>query len=72
MAIFSNTIIIYLLSICCLAERCVEVDTIENDDYISKNLMSWTQISHNNDPLIKCAILLLKFELVKVSYTIYQ
>lgn len=29
--------------------------------------MSWQLIGHNNDPLIKCAILLLELELVKVS-----
>jgi len=49
------------------AEKCVEVDKFGNDGLILKNLMSWTPISHDNDPLIKCVILLLKFELVKVS-----
>ncbi|KAL4091175.1 hypothetical protein QTP88_025912 [Uroleucon formosanum] len=49
------------------AERCVEVDKFENDGLILKNLMSWTPISHDNDPLIKCVILLLKFELVKLA-----
>lgn len=49
-----------------LAEQCVEKDYIEETHPIHKNLMSWEPIGHNNDSLIKCAILLLKFELVEV------
>lgn len=29
--------------------------------------MCWQPIGHNNDPMIKCVILLLKLELVEVS-----
>lgn len=50
-----------------LAERCVKVDTFENYSLIYENLLSWTPISHENDPLIKCTILLLELELVQVS-----
>ncbi|XP_027848014.2 uncharacterized protein LOC114127870 isoform X6 [Aphis gossypii] len=49
------------------AERCVKVDTFENNSLICENLLSWTPISHENDPLIKCTILLLELELVQLA-----
>ncbi|KAE9536784.1 hypothetical protein AGLY_006846 [Aphis glycines] len=49
------------------AERCVKVDTFENYSLICENLLSWTPISHENDPLIKCTILLLELELVQLA-----
>lgn len=42
-------------------------DLIEKNGIICANLMSWQPIGHNDDPLIKCAILLLELELIKVS-----
>lgn len=49
------------------AEISVKKDATKMDSIFRENLMSWQLIGHNNDPLIKCAILLLQLELVEVS-----
>lgn len=59
-------VIIYLLNYSVLAERSVQADNFENYGLFRENIMSWTPIGHDNNPLIKCAVLLLKLELVKV------
>lgn len=50
-----------------IAEISVKRNATETDGIFHENLMSWQLIGHNNDPLIKCAILLLQLELVDVS-----
>uniref|UniRef100_A0A2S2QDZ2 Uncharacterized protein n=1 Tax=Sipha flava TaxID=143950 RepID=A0A2S2QDZ2_9HEMI len=49
------------------ALKTVEKDEFENNNLLHENLLSWQSIGHSNNPLIKCAILLLKHELVELA-----
>lgn len=64
---FQKTHVNNIFHISVLAERCVKENNFENTTFFRDNLMCWQPIGHNNDPLIKCVILLLELELVDVS-----
>lgn len=67
MPLFQCKILIFMIMVFLAKSSIGKDDSIEKNSVICANLMSWQPIGHNDDPLINCAILLLKLELVKVS-----